>query len=330
MSLARDALTAAIARHGRVVRVLVAATAGSVPREAGAAMLVWADAGGNANGGGQDGTIGGGALEWEAAAVARQMLAAPRAPARLRRIPLGPGLGQCCGGAVTLLWEIWDAEALAGLPEAGMSVRRIGPDAADTPPLSVRRAAGQGRDGRAPTGLVLDRGWLAEPVSAARRPVWIWGAGHVGRAIVSVMSPLPALSLTWLDTAPDRFPEAVPAGVRVRAGSAVAGLVNAAPPEAHHLVLTYAHALDLELCHLILGHGFASCGLIGSATKWARFRKRLAALGHPPEKIARITCPIGDPSLGKHPQEIAIGVAAGFLAGARPAVAQRGERVQSA
>ena len=78
-------------------------------------------------------------------------------------------------------------------------------------------------------------------------------------------------------------------------------------------MLTYSHALDLELCHRLLTHGFARAGLIGSATKWARFRARLAALGHPPYAIARIDCPIGNPALGKHPQAIAIGVAAAFV-----------------
>ena len=87
-----------------------------------------------------------------------------------------------------------------------------------------------------------------------------------------------------------------------------------APPSAEHLVLTYSHALDLEICHRLLSHGFARAGLIGSATKWARFRKRLLALGHSEVSIARITCPIGDPALGKHPQAIAIGVAHDFLA----------------
>ncbi len=78
-------------------------------------------------------------------------------------------------------------------------------------------------------------------------------------------------------------------------------------------MLTFSHALDLELCHRLLGHGFARLGLIGSATKWARFRSRLAALGHAPAEIARIDCPIGDPTLGKHPQAIAVGVAAELL-----------------
>jgi xanthine dehydrogenase accessory factor len=78
-------------------------------------------------------------------------------------------------------------------------------------------------------------------------------------------------------------------------------------------VLTFSHTLDLALCHALLGHGFRRLGLIGSATKWARFRSRLAALGHGAGAIGRIDCPIGDPALGKHPQAIAIGVAAAFL-----------------
>jgi xanthine dehydrogenase accessory factor len=93
--------------------------------------------------------------------------------------------------------------------------------------------------------------------------------------------------------------------------------VRYAPKKADHLILTYSHEIDLDLCHRLLGHGFRSAGLIGSRTKWARFRKRLAALGHAPAAIERITCPIGTPALGKHPQAIAIGVAAAMLAPAQ-------------
>ncbi|MBQ0748643.1 MAG: XdhC family protein, partial [Roseovarius sp.] len=80
-----------------------------------------------------------------------------------------------------------------------------------------------------------------------------------------------------------------------------------------HVIVTHDHALDLELCHQLLQRPFASAGLIGSATKWARFRQRLAALGHTDAQISRISCPIGDPNLGKHPQAIALGVAAALL-----------------
>ena len=153
-----------------------------------------------------------------------------------------------------------------------------------------------------------------------------WQSEQV-QALVGVLAPLPDLDITWIDTAPDRFPAEVPAGVTVVPAREPASLVAHAPREAEHLILTYSHALDLELCHRLLGHGFASAGLIGSATKWARFRSRLAALGHPVERIARITCPIGDPALGKHPQAIALGVAARLL---RPRAAHPARKDQTA
>ena len=90
-------------------------------------------------------------------------------------------------------------------------------------------------------------------------------------------------------------------------------LVHHAPESAEHLILTYSHEIDFALCHALLEHGFGFAGLIGSETKWARFRKRLATLGHPDARIARICCPIGQKSYGKHPQAIAIGVAAHLL-----------------
>jgi xanthine dehydrogenase accessory factor len=293
------ALSAALAAHGRVARVVIAAHEGSSPREVGAAMLVWAD--------GQSGTIGGGALEHAAATKARDLLAGGASPTlpEVGRIALGPALGQCCGGAVTLWTERFDR-----VPEALDGVLARGPGAM---PLAVKRilAAARGQGLRPAPGLV--QGWLVEPVAEPARQVWVWGAGHVGRALVGVLAPLPGVAITWVDVAADRFPAVVPAGVSVVPAADPALLADHAPPGAEHLILTYSHALDLELCHRLLQWGFGSCGLIGSATKRARFRSRLAALGHSGAAIARIRCPIGDPSLGKHPQAIAVGVAAALL-----------------
>jgi xanthine dehydrogenase accessory factor len=313
VSFDREGLAAAVVRHGRVARVVVAETAGSAPREAGAAMLVWP--------GGQDGTIGGGALEWEAAAAARDLLSSGGS-AQVVRQALGPDLGQCCGGRVTLVTEVWDA---ATLPADGTEVvaRPLVPGAAQ--PLSVVRLLARARNGSAPVRPVLVDGWLVEPVARARRAVWVWGAGHVGRAIVAVLAPLSDVALTWVDTGTDRFPEAIPASVTIIADADPAAVMAAAPGDAHHLILTYSHALDLALCHAALARGFASCGLIGSATKWARFRSRLTGLGHAPAAVARIRCPIGDPSFGKHPQAIAIGVAAELLAPAAAAAQVRAD-----
>jgi xanthine dehydrogenase accessory factor len=235
------------------IRVTVTATRGSAPREAGAEMLVTAE--------GLEGTIGGGALEWEAMAEARRILRGETEPGE-RVVALGPGLGQCCGGSVTLRYE------------------------------------------------------RAEGLAAARQtPVWVWGAGHVGRALAAVLTPLPGVAMTWVDTAPERFPEVIPEGVARLVAAEPPRAMTHAPRAAHHLILTYSHDIDLALCDAALRRGFTSCGLIGSETKWARFQSRLRAMGHRDAEISRIDCPIGDPKLGKHPHAIAVGVAAGLLTG---------------
>ncbi|WP_209426220.1 xanthine dehydrogenase accessory protein XdhC [Pararhodobacter sp. SW119] len=301
MAIDRAELAAALDRRPAVVRVVIAAHRGSTPRGAGTAMLVWAE--------GQAGTIGGGALEYEAAKRARTLLAG--GGPRVERLPLGPGLGQCCGGAVTLIFERLSAVELAAFPECGAHARPVTADAGAMP-LAIRRALKAAREeGVAP--VLLSGGWLVEPIAAPDRALWIWGAGHVGRALVSVLAPLPDVALTWIDTTPERFPAEVSPKVTVRTHPDPAALVAEAPKTAEHLILTFSHALDLDLCHRLLGHGFTGAGLIGSASKWARFRSRLKALGHTDAQIARIRCPIGDPSLGKHPQAIAVGVAAALL-----------------
>ncbi|SNR25476.1 xanthine dehydrogenase accessory protein XdhC [Puniceibacterium sediminis] len=287
------ALDAAVKRHGTVARVVIAAVAGSSPREVGAAMLVWDS--------GQSGTIGGGALEYQAAARALSHTG-------ISRHALGPELGQCCGGAVTLLCEHFDAKSLAALRDQPVIARGPG-----TPPLAVQRLIDRARArGEAPKPQLL-QGWMIEPLLVPATHLWIWGAGHVGRALVDVLHPMPDLAITWVDTGPERFPATVPPGVTTLPAADPTRAVPLAPRGARHLILTYSHELDLALCHALLSHGFDFAGLIGSDTKWARFRSRLRNLGHTDAQIARICCPIGQKQLGKHPQAIAVGVAAQIL-----------------
>lgn len=289
-----ETLRTAVSLHGRVARVVLAEVKGSSPREVGAAMLVWA--------GGQSGTIGGGALEYELAGKALDLNSD-----RLTSHALGPDMGQCCGGAVRVLTEIYDADRVAAL--SGDFVAR-GPGEM---PLAVARLLAESRGQGMPPDPQLLNNWFVEPVHRPTREIWIWGAGHVGRAIVDVLSPLPDLAITWVDTGPERFPATCPDAVTVVPAANPALLADHAPATAEHLIVTFSHALDLELCHRLLHRGFGFCGLIGSKTKWARFRKRLADLGHSPARISEITCPIGEPALGKHPQMIAIGAAADLL-----------------
>lgn len=233
------------------IRVTILSGAGSTPRDAGTQMFVHAH--------GIQGTIGGGALEWEAMRCARQMLADGTKRSE-RKIALGPALGQCCGGAVSLLFEQAD-------------------------------------------GMITEQG----------TPLWIWGAGHVGRALVNTLHPLPDFQITWVDTDPARFPDMIPDGVTQLIAAEPARAMTHAPQEADHLIATYSHEIDFALCHGALVHGFASCGVIGSETKWARFTSRLRKLGHCDAQISSIRCPIGLPNLGKHPQAIAVGVASRLL-----------------
>ncbi|MFK7871508.1 MAG: xanthine dehydrogenase accessory protein XdhC [Roseobacter sp.] len=297
MSFDRSALISACKAHGRVARVVVAGVRGSVPREVGAAMLVWD--------GGQSGTIGGGALEYELAQRAREQTQIGHY--RVSRHALGPDMGQCCGGAVEILTEVFDLKAALALSE-DVIVRGPGPM-----PLEVSRLLARWRREGAQVAPTCLKGWMVEPVKHATRPVWIWGAGHVGRALVSVLCPLPDFSITWVDTSADRFPATLPDGVEQLVASVPAEAVRFSPPEAAHFILTYSHVIDLDLCDAMLSHGCDDISLIGSATKWVRFRKRLIARGHAPVSVGQIACPIGNPALGKHPQAIALGVASALL-----------------
>ncbi len=236
-----------------VITVTVLRTQGSAPRDAGTVMQVFADR--------IAGTIGGGALEWEAIAIARTMLGSGKMRHN-QTFPLGPNLGQCCGGTVVLDFQLGTKEVVPSAP-----------------------------------------------------PLWIWGAGHVGRAVMGIIAPFDDREITLVDTEAARMPKALPAGVTPLVASDPIRVVDHAHPTADHLIMTYSHNIDLGLCDALLRCQFGSIGLIGSATKWARFQKRLATLGHAPEQIARIACPIGNPALGKHPQAIAIGVATALISG---------------
>lgn len=295
MGLNLTELRAHCAEHGRVIRIVIADHKGSTPRETGAAMLVWQ--------GGQSGTIGGGALEQQATDMARTI----QIPTALN-IPLGPALGQCCGGHVTVVFEPFTSQSLPS--DETPFLRKIN-GTSDTP-LAIKRAAKAQRNAQGATGLIWQNGWLFEPITTPTTPLWLYGAGHVGRAIVDMLSDLP-FDVTWVDTSADRFPETVPANTAKLVAQNPTDAVKHAPAGAHHIVLTYSHALDLDLCHAILLQDHATLGLIGSATKRARFSSRLSDLGHNSAQISRIICPIGQRALGKTPKAIAIGVAAELL-----------------
>jgi len=299
------------------VLVTVAASKGSVPREPGARMLVRAD--------GFDGTIGGGHLEHRALEIARAMLQAG-ATHRFERFALGPSLGQCCGGVAWLAFEPADADqmavlrarrnddtwrvvALDGVHDSALfdaaGARLAG--SADTPAFGNERAT------RVTEGEGGCR-WLVDAVLAPRAHLMLFGAGHVGAAIVRALSELPC-RVTWVDQRDDLFPPQIPANVTVEATDTPEALVDNAAPGTSFLVMTHSHALDLRLCHAILSRSSADWfGLIGSATKRSQFEARLRERGVPETRLAGMVCPIGLPGIaGKAPAVIAASVAAQLL-----------------
>jgi xanthine dehydrogenase accessory factor len=156
---------------------------------------------------------------------------------------------------------------------------------------------------------------LLEPLSAARPRLWVFGAGHVGQALVRLLSDLRIFDLTWVDSRPELLPADLDGGVTTLASAKPVELIDAAPAGTRYVVLTHDHALDYELCRSILRRGDSFwLGLIGSASKAARFRSRLLHDGIDRETLSTLTCPIGIPGIAsKLPASIAISIAAQLL-----------------
>lgn len=301
MSFDRSPLDKCVAAHGAVVRVLVASTKGSAPRDAGATMLVWQN--------GQSGTIGGGTLEHQATIRAREMLLGQACAMPITQ-PLGPSLGQCCGGSVTMVLERFETKNMP-TPSKPIFARPVDGDASKSIPALLQRRIEAAGD--TPIGPILTAGWLAESILQLPTPIWIFGAGHVGRALARTLASLDGYDITMIDTDAARLPNHLPQNITTLTAKNMTDLVKYAPDNAHHYIMTMDHAFDLEICHQLLDRRFAFAGLIGSKTKWARFQSRLEKLGHTRGDIGRITCPIGDPALGKEPQTIAVGIAHALL-----------------
>jgi xanthine dehydrogenase accessory factor len=304
------------ARGEAAALVTVCAVSGSAPREPGTRMLIWA--------GGQVGTVGGGNLEFTIVDQARKLVASGN-PHRFQSYPLGPLLGQCCGGRVGVLIEridagsvVWLSEVAAAeaagrpylihsiLTETGI-VRRVegAPSTAFGESVGLRDREGRPVDlGKPidPTGLNI-----VERVDA--RPfLLMFGAGHVGRALAPIVATLP-FRVQWFDNRPEFASPGV-----VICDDLVAR-VEAAPAGALYLVFTQSHAVDYELTQAVLLRGdFLYCGLIGSTTKRKRFERRLIEEGIAPAMLRRLVCPIGRVGLAsKDPAVLAVGVATELL-----------------
>jgi len=250
-----------------LILVQVQRVEGSGPREVGAWMAVGEGA--------PIGTIGGGQLEHEALAQAREALRTGRLPSEAQRYALGPSLGQCCGGVMWLSFERVEAHSL--------------------PRLHARLAAD----------------------SDALR-VALFGGGHVGRALVSLLATLP-MRMQWVDSRDEIFPAVLPECVQVEHSDPVQAAVADLVPGSHVLVMSFSHAEDLEIVAACVRRqrergDLPFIGLIGSRSKWARFQSRLRERGFSETELAAVRCPIGIPGIvGKQPEVIAVSVAAQLL-----------------
>lgn len=271
---------------------------GSAPREVGTRMVVTRD----------DcwGTIGGGRLEFLAIEQARKILDLPPGNWRLQDYPLGPLLGQCCGGRVKLLIERLDGDTAQWLdqmqPGAVLITDLEGPF-----PHRLVQSADDMQVAPTTTPGAQPK-WLIEHLPSPPRPVLLFGAGHVGQAIAEAARGLP-FALTCYETRPEY---AGKANVTMISEGAAVDAARAAGPQDVVAILTHDHGLDYRLTAAALASPARFIGLIGSATKRARFLSRLKKDGIDP---ARLTCPIGMAGIpGKSPEIIAIAVLAQFLA----------------
>ncbi|ADE39621.1 xanthine dehydrogenase accessory protein XdhC [Candidatus Puniceispirillum marinum] len=287
-----------------VIHASVIQVRGSAPRAVGANMLIMADAIWD--------TIGGGALEFEVMHQARSDITMIQtSPVDWHRhvmdIALGPDMGQCCGGHVRVLLEALTKADLPVLERLADSDQPVLHPLKAGQPLVLADSAAFG-DG---ASITADKTGFILPKIPYQRPLFIYGAGHVGRALVPVIDGL-GFDVYWVDIAPDRFPPVIPEGVSAVTARDPTLIAARAPTDAFHLVITHSHALDQAICHTVLaGQGFARLGLIGSKTKNARFRSRLGKAGITDDVLARLTCPIGiELVTGKQPARVAISIAA--------------------
>jgi xanthine dehydrogenase accessory factor len=230
-------------------------------------------------------------LEWQAIAKAQALLG-KSTQHKLSVHSLGPDLGQCCGGRVELVTEVFDRSDLAA---ARHFVARE-----ETGVFAV-------------TGRILAPDF-SEQFGDSNRKLYLFGAGHVGRALILALAPLP-FDVIWIDPREGAFPSATPSNVVTIQSENPAGEIANAPSGSFALVMTHSHALDLEIIDAVLrSPRFAYAGLIGSATKRARFSKRLSKVGVAESRIDGLVCPIGIPSIkSKHPSAIAAATAVQLL-----------------
>lgn len=308
-----------------VVRMVVASVRGSAPRETGATLLFWRETTGNVA---SLGTIGGGHLEFNAMQIASYMLDQHTRSRQWQRFVLGASLGQCCGGVVELYWERFDCLAQAqdlvhlDLTQSWLRYCALDHENREVVDDNVYRtwiyhehATELPRLGSTVQAAIVHQGgqrYFVERLQDNRQTVWIYGAGHVGSALVRILQSLP-FRITWVDSRPEVLAQAMQdmPGHVMSISDEPHMLAATASRNAWHIVMTHSHDEDMLICEALLranNHGFL--GLIGSQSKSARFRQRLLNKGLMPERVNDIQCPVGMAGVhSKLPAAIAVSIA---------------------
>ena len=234
----------------------------------------------------------------------------PRSPGT-RMLVLPGGFAATIGGGHLEYQAIAHAQALLAGQTQDLQLRQVlGPSLGQCCGGAVELGFERVGAGDAPR--------VAELLRPARQPLALFGGGHVGRALVNTLAPLP-FAVRWIDSRDEIFPPDLPEGVDCEHSNPVHAAVADLAPGSRVLIMSFSHAEDLDIVIACLRRIRAQddlpfVGLIGSQTKWATFRHRLEERGFSEAEIARITCPIGVPGIaGKEPEVIAVAVAAQLL-----------------
>lgn len=297
----------AAARAGEpLAMVTIVGAQGSTPREIGARMLVWPDR--------FTGTIGGGSLERQGLDQARRLLEQATRRHALQDYPLGPLLGQCCGGHVRLLVERLDADSLAWLEPAAAATSAFALTARFEHGAMTRTVEAEAGPSDGPRTPLPEVRRLSETIRPKPPRLVIFGAGHVGQAVARAFAPLP-FQLDWLASREDLRPEASGTRATILSEDELEQAIAAAPADTLFAIFTHSHDLDYRLTRAALRRDDVGyVGLIGSRTKRVRFERRLRDDGFGDADLARLTCPIGVAELkSKEPAVIAVALATQLL-----------------
>lgn len=316
------------------IMVMVGQVQGSSPREMGARMLVTESS--------SYLTIGGGNLEHQAMQIARGMLSTTQ-HSHYQRFSLAAGLGQCCGGVVSIIFEkitphcTWiktfkefassnsdfvHVMKLNAEPDRAhllVSEQQVIPHNAQTSSAKLIASARQHLQQENQYKIIkwtddIPSTVMLEKIIQQQNSLYIFGAGHVGSALVGLLKDQP-FSTTWVDTREHMFNSNISAPIKTECTDCPEAIIAQAAKHSYFLLMTHDHALDQRLAeHILQRNDFAYFGMIGSRTKRVRFEHRLSARGIAQSTLDKMVCPIGIAGIkSKKPAAIAVAVLAQLL-----------------